>query len=133
MERKDPVILSQQEQTRLRVIGEVAAGRWTVDEAAQALRLSERQVRRLRQGLAAEGARAFMHGNRGHPSPHRLSDELRSKVVELGAGRYAACNDSHLQDLLIKEEGIVISRASIQRLRRQAAEGEAAPPAAAAP
>lgn len=120
MERKDCVTLSQKEQTRLRVITEVGAGRWSVKEAARSLRLSPRHVRRLRKRLAEEGARAFMHGNRGRPSPHRLSDDLRAKVVELGAGPYAACNDSHLQELLLRDEGIVLSRASVQRLRRQA-------------
>jgi len=61
-----------------------------------------------------------MHGNRGRPSPHRLGDDVRAKVVELGAGRYAACNDSHLQELLLRNEGIVLSRTSVRRLRRQA-------------
>lgn len=120
MERKDPVILSQKEQTRSRVISEVAAGRWSVAEAARSLGLSERQVRRLRKGLAEEGAQVFMHGNRGRPSQHRLGEELRARVIELGAGRYAACNDSHFQELLIRNEGIMLSRASVQRLRRQA-------------
>jgi len=120
MERKDRVTLSQKEQTRLRVITEVGAGRWSVKEAAYTLGLSRRHVRRLRKRLVQEGARAFMHGNRGRPSPHRLGDDLRAKVVELGAGRYAACNDSHLQELLLRDEGIVLSRASVQRLRRQA-------------
>ncbi|HXH23071.1 MAG TPA: helix-turn-helix domain-containing protein, partial [Dehalococcoidia bacterium] len=87
--REDPVILSQKEQTRLRVIAEVAAGRWSAAEAARTLKLSERQIRRLRRGFAERGARAFMHGNRGQPSPHRISDEVRARVVELGAGRYA--------------------------------------------
>jgi len=120
MERKDTVTLSQKEQARLRVITEVGAGRWSVEEAARALGLSPRHVRRLRKRLAEEGARAFMHGNRGRPSPHRLSEDVRAKVVELGAGHYADCNDSHLQELLLRNEGIVLSRASVQRLRRQA-------------
>src|SRR3989304_4917611 len=120
MERKDRVTLSQKEQTRLRVITEVGAGRWSVEEAAGALGLPQSHVRRLRERLAEEGARAFMHGNRGRPSPHHLGDDVRAKVVELGAGRYADCNDSHLQELLLRNEGIVLSRASVQRLRRQA-------------
>lgn len=120
METKDTVILSQKEQTRLRVISEVSAGRWPVAEAAAALHISERQVRRLRQGFEVRGAGAFMHGNRGLASPHRLDDALKARVVALGAGRYAACNDSHFQELLLRDEGIQLSRASIQRLRRQA-------------
>jgi len=120
MKRKGPVTLNRREEIRLRVVSEVGAGRWSVEEAARALGLSPRHVRRLRKKLAEEGARAFMHGNRGRPSPHRLGDDVRAKVVELGAGRYAACNDSHLQELLLRNEGIVLSRTSVRRLRRQA-------------
>jgi transposase len=120
MQREGPVILSQKEQTRLRVITEVEAGRWSAEEAAGVLGLSQRQVRRLRKRFGEEGARALMHGNRGQPSRRRLSEELRARVVALGQGRYAACNDSHFQEILLRDEGILLSRASIQRLRRQA-------------
>jgi hypothetical protein len=62
------------------------------------LRSSGRHIRRLRAAFEREGAAAFMHGNRGRPPPWRISDELRARVAELGSGRYAACNDSHLQE-----------------------------------
>jgi transposase len=120
MSRKDPVTLTQKEQLRLRVVGEVQAGRRTVAEAAEVLHLSERHVRRLRAGLEREGAAVFMHGNRGQPPPWRISDELRARVAELGGGRYAACNDTHLQELLLRDEGILLSRSSVRRIRRHA-------------
>jgi transposase len=120
MSRKDPVTLTQKEQLRLRVVSEVQAGRRTVTEAAEVLHLSERHVRRLRTGLEREGAAAFMHGNRGQPPPWRISDELRTRVAELSGGRYAACNDTHLQELLLRDEGILLSRSSVRRIRRQA-------------
>jgi hypothetical protein len=120
MQRKDPVTLTQEEQKRLRVIGEVEAGRWTATRAAEVLHLSARQVRRLRSAYRGEGAAAFAHGNRGRPSPRRLPDELRAKVRALGAGPFAACNDSHLRELLLLREGIALSRASVQRIRRAA-------------
>lgn len=120
MERKDPVTLTQEEQKRLRVIGEVEAGRWSAAEAAKVLNISPRQVRRLRAGYRKKGAAAFMHGNRSRPSKRRLLDELRQQVIALGGGTYAACNDSHMTELLILREGIILSRASVQRIRRQA-------------
>lgn len=120
MERKDPVSLTQKEQQRLRVVSAIQTGAWSVAEAAQDLGLSERQIRRLRKRYKEEGVAAFMHGNRGRPSAHRIEEELRSQVVELGRGPYAACNDSHMRELLILREGIVLSRASVQRIRRQA-------------
>jgi transposase len=118
--RKDLVTLTQKEQLRLKVVSEVQAGRRTVAEAAEVLHLSQRHVRRLRAGLERDGAAAFMHGNRGRPPPWRISDELRARVAELGGSRYADCNDTHLQELLLRDEGIHLSRASVRRIRRQA-------------
>ena len=120
MNRKDPVTLTEKEHLRLRVVSEVQAGRRSVAEAAEVLRLSQRHVRRLRAGLEREGAAAFMHGNRGRPPPWRISDELRARVAALGSGRYAACNDTHLRGLLLRDEGIFLSRSSVRRIRRQA-------------
>jgi transposase len=91
-----------------------------VTEAAQILHLSERHSRRLLVRLEQEGAAGFMHGNRGRPPPWRISEELRLRVSELGGGRYAACNDTHLQELLLRDEGILLSRSSVRRIRRQA-------------
>ena len=73
MSREGPVTLSQREQQRLRVVMEVEAGRWSVEQAAEVLALSVRQVWRLRARYRAEGAAAFMHGNRGRASTRRLA------------------------------------------------------------
>lgn len=120
MSRKDPVTLSQREQQRLRVVSEVESGRWSVEQAAEVLGLSVRHVWRLKARYQLAGAAAFMHGNRGRPSPGRLTDETRSRVLELIAGPYAGCNDHHLSELLAQREGIVLSRKSVERIRREA-------------
>lgn len=120
MDGKDPVILSQREQQRLRVVTEVEAGRWSVEQAAELLGVSVRHVWRLKLAYREVGAAAFMHGNRGRPSPGRLGEDVRAQVKELLAGRYAGCNDHHLAELLALREGIVLSRKSVERIRREA-------------
>ena len=120
MDRKDPVTLSQREQQRLHVLTEVEAGRWTAEQAAEVLGLSLRHVWRLKGRYRQEGAAAFMHGNRGRSSPGRIDDKTRSRVKELLSGPYAGCNDHHLAELLALREGIVVSRKSVERIRREA-------------
>ncbi len=120
MERKDYVSLSQKEQRRLKVVSELEAGHVSAQEAGRLLGISARQLRRLRAGFREEGAASFVHGNRGRASVHRLNDELRGQVIALGSGAYAACNDSHMSELLLVREGILLSRASVQRIRRAA-------------
>jgi transposase len=117
MDRKDPVTLSQREQQRLRVIMEVDAGRWSAEQASEVLGLSVRHVWRLKAGYRKEGAAAFMHGNRGRPSPGRIGEDVRSRVMELMIGPYAGCNDHHLSELLALREGIVLSRKTVERIR----------------
>src|SRR4030042_2709799 len=120
MDRKDPVTLSQREQQRLRVIMEVDAGRWSAERATEVLGLSVRHVWRLNAGYRKEGAAAFMHGNRGRPSPGRIGQDVRSRVIELMIGPYAGCNDHHLSELLALREGIVLSRKTVERIRHGA-------------
>jgi transposase len=120
MHRKDLVTLSQREQQRLYVLTEVEAGRWRAEQAAEVLGLSLRHVWRLKGRYRQEGAAAFMHGNRGRPSPGRIDDKTRSRVKELLSGPYAGCNDHHLAELLALREGIVLSRKSVERIRREA-------------
>jgi transposase len=120
MDRKDPVTLSQREQQRLQVIKEVDAGRWSTEQAAEVLVLSLRHVWRLKSRYRKEGAAAFMHGNRGRASPGRIDEETRSRVKELLAGSYLGCNDHHLAELLARRESIVLSRKSVERIRREA-------------
>jgi len=120
MYRKDSVTLSQREQQRLHVLTEVEGGRWTAEQAAEVLGLSLRHVWRLKGRYQQEGAAAFMHGNRGRPSPGRIDDQTRSRVKELLSGPYAGCNDHHLAELLALRDGIVLSRKSVERIRREA-------------
>ena len=120
MDRKDPVTLSQREQQRLRVVMEVETGRWCTEQAAEVLGLSVRHVWRLKARYKQEGPAAFMHGNRGRASPGRIEEEIRTRVIELVAGQYAGCNDHHLAELLAQREGIVLSRKSVERIRREA-------------
>ena len=120
MNREGPVTLSQREQQRLHVVLEVEAGRWSVEQAAEVLAISIRHVWRLKARYRKEGAAAFMHANRGRTSPGRISEETRSRVRELLAGPYAGCNDHHLAELLAPREGIVLSRKTIERIRREA-------------
>ena len=112
--------MSQREQQRLKVLAEVEAGRWSAEQAAEVLGLSLRHVWRLKSRYRQEGAAAFMHGNRGRASPGRINEETRSRVKGLLAGAYAGCNDHHLAELLSLREGIVLSRKSIERIRREA-------------
>ena len=64
--------LTPEEGRRLHVLTLLEGRRISLSQAAEALGVSPRQVRRLRVGMRRDGPEALIHGNRGRPAPHRL-------------------------------------------------------------
>jgi transposase len=117
------VTLTVKEQKRLKVIIELDAGRMKAREAAEMLDLSVRQVRRLVAAYRKEGAAALAHGNRGRRSVHRISEEVRDRILELARGPYHDYNDTHFAEKLGEQHGILVSRSTVRRLRRSIGQG----------
>jgi transposase len=81
--REEPITLTAQEQKRVLVLNRVLAAEWTQCEAAEALGLTPRQVRRLQAAYKEEGVKALVHGNRGRPPAHTLPPTVRAQVGTL--------------------------------------------------
>ena len=111
-----PVTLGPHEQQRLSVLAELLAGRLTTIEAALALDISIRHLKRLKARYRREGIAGLAHGNRGRRPWHAIEPALAERVVELARTRYAGLNHSHLADLLAEREGIALERSTIRRL-----------------
>lgn len=73
--------MGMKERDKLHVIRNILEGRTTQAEAAQMLRRSERQVRRLCARVREKGERSLVHGLRGQPSNHHLDDELLEQAL----------------------------------------------------
>ena len=84
-----PLTLSMQELDRLQVMTRIAERRLTRRRAAELLRLSERQVRRLYDAFATQGAASLASRRRGRPSGRRLAATTRDQAVTLIRERYA--------------------------------------------
>jgi transposase len=101
------------------LIRAACGGRLTNRQVATALRLSDRQVRRLKRRFEAGGPRALLHRSRGRPSPRRLAGAVVALVHRLMTTTYAGFNDQHLTEKLREVHGVAISRESVRRLRRR--------------
>ena len=112
------MILTPEEGRKLHVLTLLEGKRISVGQAAEALGVTPRHVRRLRVALRREGPAGLVHGNRGRRSARRLPDALRSQIVALARGRYAGLNDHHLTEKLTTVEGLAVSRATVQRVLR---------------
>jgi len=114
------VTLSQQELQRIKVIENAVEGRIDVAKAAELLELSTREIKRLKKRYQVKDSEWVYHGNRGKAPANRISETVRQKVVELAQGTYKGFNDTHLWEKSTKIEGLALSRASVQRILRQA-------------
>jgi transposase len=115
--------LSQKELQRVAVISSCIQGTLTCARAAELLALSPRQVKRLKSRYRQGSAAALAHVSRGRPSPHRLPQSLRERILALARTRYAGFNDRHLCEKLCEVEGLSLGRETLRRLLRSAGLG----------
>jgi len=120
---REMIVMSKREQHRVHVLTQVQHDRLRAAAAAQLLGLSLRHLRRLLARLRRQGLAALVHGNRGRPSPRRLTKAVRSRVLTLARTTYAGFNDHHLTEMLVQHEGLQLSRRTVQRLLRAAGLG----------
>ncbi len=102
-------------QHRAYVLEHVVDGGLTIDQAAQILKLSTRQVGRLLVRYR-DGPALLAHGNCGRPPANRLDPDRRAQLVELATTTYAGVNRAHLAELLAEREGIVVAERTLRRI-----------------
>jgi transposase len=130
----DRIDMSQRERDRSRVLQDVKEGRFSQAKAAQLLKLSVRQVRRLQVRWRKQGDAILVHGLRGKPSNHQHTPALKKKVLQAYRQRYAdfgptlACEKLALEGLQIAvntlrrwllDEGLWQRRRRRERHRRR--------------
>ena len=101
----------------------VAGRRMTVRAAAGALRLSERQVYRIKKRVGRQGPRGVIHGNAGREPPNKTPVGVREKAIRLAVTDYAEFNFSHLADMLKEEHGIGLSDETLRMWLRPMGHG----------
>lgn len=117
---KKKLAKSQKDKAREFVLRELDAQRMTAAEGARGLGLSERQVRRLLAAYRQEGAAAVVHGNRGRTPINALTPDVRQTILDLAQTAYVGFNQTHFTEKLQTDHGITVSRATVQRVLRDA-------------
>lgn len=81
VQREDRIEMSQRERDRLRVLHDLQKGTISQVKAAELLRLSPRQVRRLQKRLLKSGDKGLVHRLRGRASNRSCAASLRRRVL----------------------------------------------------
>jgi transposase len=118
------VTLTMKEQHKLKMVVDYEAGKIHAQRAAELLGISKRQFRRLVAAYRQRGIAALAHGNRGRSPANRIPDRVRQEILRLAKTTYQDYNDSHFTEELAEQpEPIVVSRATLRRIRRAAGQG----------
>jgi len=120
---RETFALSQKELQRVAVISSCVKGDLPCARAAELLDLTPRHVKRLKARYRQGSAAALAHGSRGRPSPRRLPERTRARILQLARTRYAGFNDHHLCEKLREVEGLSLGRETLRRLLRSAGIG----------
>jgi transposase len=110
--------MSRKEVPRAGLLKTLLAGKATNAQGAAALRLSIRQVQRLKVRFQTEGAHGLLHRSRGRPAAPRLARGVRAQIDALLLTRYKDFNDCHATEKLREVEGLRVSRESVRQRRR---------------
>ena len=115
MDDTEVIGLSMREIDRLRVIRDVLEGRIQQQQAAEQIKRSTRQVRRLCRRVAVQGARGMCHGLRGRPSNHQLAIGLRERALKLVAAHYHDFGPTFANEKLLERHGLSLSTYALRR------------------
>src|SRR5467141_2431114 len=114
------IALSQRERDRLRVLQDVQQGHLTQVAAAQRIKITDRQVRRLLLRVREQGDRAVIHGLRGRPSNRKFAAPLEQKILARVRQRYADFGPTLAAEHLAKD-GFRVSRETLRTWMSKAA------------
>src|SRR5207244_1189059 len=93
--------LSRKELHRPGLLKALCGGRLTNAQVAAALRITVRQVRRLKRRFEAGGAGALVHDNRDRPSPRRLPGAARGALIQIDGSPFPWLEDRGAELMLL--------------------------------
>lgn len=114
------MVLTMKDQRKIDVIQAVMEQRVSVGEGAMLLQRSTRTIFRMMQRWRAKGIKAMVHGNRGRKSLRKVPERIHQQILALARQKYANINDTHLKEILQREDGIIVGRSTLRRILREA-------------
>ena len=112
---EERIELSARERERLKVLHEVEQGHLRAIDAARRLRLSDRQVRRLRGRLRSVGDRGLVHRLRGRPSNRKIPEGIAQRSLRrLRQPAYAGFGPTLASEHLA-QHGLWVSRETLRK------------------
>lgn len=113
---EDTFEMSQKQRDRLKVLHEVAQKKLKQTEAAEQLKLSTRQVRRLVKKMASLGDRAILHGLQGRGSNRTIDADVEKRcMTELAKPECRDFGPTYATEHLQKKLEVKVGRDTVRK------------------
>ena len=112
----DLLKMSKEELNRFEVMGHLQERRMKQRTAAEILRVSVRQVKRLLRAYRCEGAAGLVSKQRGKPSHHQLDQGTVQTAIDLLHGRYADFGPTLAHEKLVELNGLKLGLGSVRKI-----------------
>lgn len=112
--REDILIMSQREVKRLQIIQKVLSKQINQQKAAEVLRLTDRQIRRIVRRVREEGEKGITHRLRGCEGNRRIDQEIRDRIVEAYRKVYEGFGPRLASEKLLEREKIRIHEETLR-------------------
>ena len=112
---KEELTMSKKERKRLKILSEQTGGKLKVQESAELLEISERQMYRIME----QGDAGVIHGLRGRKSNHGYSEAIKVKVLKIYWLKYRDFGPTLFSEKLEELEKIKIDHETVRRWMRE--------------
>ncbi|MEP4979703.1 ISNCY family transposase [Ascidiaceihabitans sp.] len=109
------VIMSERELNRIEVLAQVDDGRLSVQNGANMLDVTKRQMFRLMKRYRTEGAPAIRHKSRGKSPNNKIHKAKRDYAIALVKEKYADFGPTLAAEMLTEHDGFKVSRETLRK------------------
>lgn len=111
----ETIKMSTRERKRMTLITRVAEGLLKLREAAEMMRVSYRQAKRIKRRYFEAGDAGFVHRGRGRRSNRRRPDNERKRALALYSKEYAGFGPLLASEHLATDYGILVDHETLRR------------------
>ena len=112
---KELLIMSKKEVSRISILEQLKERKLTQVKAAAALRITDRQVRRIFKRFKRDGPLGLIHTLRGREGNHRIAENLIAKALELIKTKYPDFGPTLAAEKLAEINGLKIDHDTLRR------------------
>ena len=110
------ITMSTKELDKFQIIKKLIGKHINGTTAAKLLRLSVRQVKRLKFKVKQFGVKGLIHGNRGRESHNKIKEKEKKKIIKLLQHRYHDFKPTFANEKLFENHGIDRDPKTIRRI-----------------